>query len=304
MRRMFKVVSGVALGLALMTQMTAARAEQPQDAAAIDKSMKAIGPAFGAARKAAEAGVMADVKASGATLSKAFGETEAFFKSHDKADGVEMAQGAKKAADALANAATAEAAKTAAGELTKTCAGCHAVYRTKAADGSVYLQAGPVGASRVRAPGSRALVLVRAGRSHRAALVTYRPAATFAPAPGRRLVQGPVTFGLATGSPASRDASANTSSYMAGVTFPVWVFCRDGWKQPTSVSPAGPPVPGGASRATAPCAKTGRGRGSGVLVRTNASQASHATLPRATTTRRWGRAATSAAKWPRHCSTS
>lgn len=142
MRRMFQVVGVAAFGLTLMTQATAVRAEQKQDAAAIDKTMKAIGPAFGAARKAAQAGTMADVKTHGATLSKGFAETEAFFKSHGQSDGVEMAQAARKAADAVASAATAEAAKTAAGELAKTCAGCHTAYRSKAADGTYIYKAG------------------------------------------------------------------------------------------------------------------------------------------------------------------
>ncbi|HUU35098.1 MAG TPA: hypothetical protein VMW48_13630 [Vicinamibacterales bacterium] len=142
MRRMFVAVSGVALGLALTTQMTAVRAEQAQDAAVIDQAMKAIGPAFGAARKAAEAGAMADVKTSGEALSKAFVETEAFFNSHGKADAVEMAQAAKKASNDIAGAADAEAAKAAAGALGKTCAGCHAAYRTRAADGTYAFKGG------------------------------------------------------------------------------------------------------------------------------------------------------------------
>ena len=136
MRRMFLAVSGVALGAALMVQMTVVRAEQPQDAALIDKTMKGVGPAFGAARKATEAGMMADVKTAGATLSKAFVDTEAFFKSHGKADGVELAQAAKKAADTMVSAADGDAAKTATAELGKTCAGCHATYRDRAADGT------------------------------------------------------------------------------------------------------------------------------------------------------------------------
>lgn len=135
MRRIYMAVSGVALGLALMTQMTVS-AEQAQDPAVIDKVMKAVGPAFGAARKAAEAGSMADLKTSGEALAKAFVETEAFFKSHGKADAVEIAKAAKKAADTLASATTADAGKAAAGELGKTCAGCHATYRDKAADGT------------------------------------------------------------------------------------------------------------------------------------------------------------------------
>ena len=52
MRRMCLAVTGVALGLALVVSMTVVRAEQAQDAAVIDKAMKTVGPAFGAARKA------------------------------------------------------------------------------------------------------------------------------------------------------------------------------------------------------------------------------------------------------------
>lgn len=141
MRRIVLVVSGVALGAALMAPATSAR--QGQDAAAIDKSMKAIGPAFGAARKAVEAGDIAAAKTAADTLSKAFVETEAFFKSHGKADGVEWAQGAKKAADGIAAAATADAAKAPAGELGKFCAGCHTKYRDRAADGSYSYKPGP-----------------------------------------------------------------------------------------------------------------------------------------------------------------
>jgi len=140
MRRIGLVVSGVALGVALMTPAMSAR--QGQDAAVIDKTMKAVGPAFGAARKAVEAGDMAAAKTAAETLSKSFVEAEAFFKSHGKADGVEWAQGAKKAADAIAAAASADAAKAPAGELGKFCQGCHTKYRDKAADGSYTFKAG------------------------------------------------------------------------------------------------------------------------------------------------------------------
>jgi hypothetical protein len=134
---MFQIVSGVALGLFVMSPvLMSARAAQAQDVAALEKAMKSVGPAFGATRKAIEADDMAAAKAGAETLSKAFVEAEGFFKSHDKADGVEWSQGAKKAADAIAMAASADAAKAPAGELGKFCAGCHAVYREKAADGS------------------------------------------------------------------------------------------------------------------------------------------------------------------------
>jgi cytochrome c556 len=140
MRRMLLVVSSVALGLALTVSAT--RAEQGQDIAVIDKTMKTIGPAFGAARKALEAGDMAAAKTAAESMSKSFVETEAFFKSHDRADGVEWAQTAKKAADGIAAAAAADAAKAPAGELGKLCAGCHGKYRERAADGSYNYKAG------------------------------------------------------------------------------------------------------------------------------------------------------------------
>ena len=143
MRRMVLVVSGVALGLALMNPaMTAVRAQQAQDPAVLDPVMKSVGGAFGAARKAIEAGDMAAAKTGAETMSKAFVETEGFFKSHGKADGVEWAQAAKKAADGIAAATSADDAKAPAGELGKLCATCHAAYRERAADGTYNYKAG------------------------------------------------------------------------------------------------------------------------------------------------------------------
>ena len=143
MRRIVLVVSGVALGLALMNPaVMAVRAQQAQDPAVLDPVMKSVGGAFGAARKAVEAGDMTAAKTGAETMSKAFVETEAFFKSHGKADGVEWAQAAKTAADAVAAAASADAAKAPAGELGKLCATCHAAYRERGADGSYNYKAG------------------------------------------------------------------------------------------------------------------------------------------------------------------
>ena len=83
MRRIVLVVSGVALGLALVNPaVTAVRAQQVQDPAVLDPVMKSVGSTFGAARKAVEAGDMAAAKTGAETMSKAFVETEAFFKSH------------------------------------------------------------------------------------------------------------------------------------------------------------------------------------------------------------------------------
>ena len=141
MRRMFQAVSGLTLGVVL-AMGAGVGAEQAQDAAVIDTAMKAVGPAFGALRKAVEAGMAPESKAAAETLSKAFAETEGFFKSHGKADGVALAQTAKKAVDALAAGASGDAAKASMGELGKTCAGCHGTYRDKAADGSYTFKPG------------------------------------------------------------------------------------------------------------------------------------------------------------------
>ena len=142
MRRIVLVAGGMVLGVALMTQATAVRAEQAQDPAVLDKVMKSVGGAFGAARKAVEAGDMAAAKSSAETMSKAFVETEGFFKSHGKNDGVEWAQAAKKAADAIAAAASADEAKAPGGELGKLCATCHTAYRERAADGTYNYKSG------------------------------------------------------------------------------------------------------------------------------------------------------------------
>lgn len=135
MRRMLLAVSGLVLGAVLVTGVGVG-ARQAQDAAMLDTTMKGVGPAFSALRKAVDGAMAAEVKTGAEALAKAFVETEAFFKSHGKADGVEMAHAAKTAADALAAGATGDAAKTAVGELAKTCQGCHAKYRDRAADGS------------------------------------------------------------------------------------------------------------------------------------------------------------------------
>ena len=200
MRRMFLVVSGVALGLALMSQATA-RASKAQDAAVIDKTMKAVGPAFGAARKAVEAGDMAAAKAAAETLSKAFVETEAFFKSHGKADGVEWAQGAKKAADALAAAASADAAKAPAGELGKFWPGLPRRSTATSRRRQLHVQARRLGPGRCEQrletePQTRAPARVAAASR------------AVSPAPCRALAPS--------ASPARADARPNTSSYIDG----------------------------------------------------------------------------------------
>lgn len=126
-------VSVVALGLAFGGSLAA---EQAQDASKLDANMKVVGPANGGVRKGLESGALDAVQQSAMAMSKAFVDTEAFFKSHGKADGVEWSQGAKKAADALAATKDIDAAKAAAAEVGKFCQGCHAKYREKAADGS------------------------------------------------------------------------------------------------------------------------------------------------------------------------
>ena len=85
---------------------------------------------------------MAAAKTGAETMSKAFVETEAFFKSHGKADGVEWAPSGQEGRRRHRRRRSADAAKAPAGELGKLCATCHAAYRERAADGSYNYKAG------------------------------------------------------------------------------------------------------------------------------------------------------------------
>lgn len=134
MRRTGLIAGMCVLGVALLTPALGAA----QDEAALDKSMKRAGPAFGAVRKATEAMSADTVKENATVLAQVFAETETFFKSKGKTDAVKWAQdGAKAAQEIVAQAGKSDWAgvKKASTDLGATCASCHSAYRDKGPNG-------------------------------------------------------------------------------------------------------------------------------------------------------------------------
>lgn len=141
MRRMVSTASVLALGAALLGPALGAF----QDEAALDKTMKRAGPAFGAIRKATEAMTADTVKENATVLTQVFTETEAFFKAKSKTDAVEWAQSAAKVSRTLAAQAAKgdwEGVKKSATDLQASCATCHASYREKGPDGGYRFKSG------------------------------------------------------------------------------------------------------------------------------------------------------------------
>ncbi|HXG89174.1 MAG TPA: hypothetical protein VNJ02_12625 [Vicinamibacterales bacterium] len=113
--------------------------------ALLDKAMKAVGAANGALRKGVDAANAELVKTNTTILTKAFTETEAFWKARGKADAVKMAQEARRAAQSIETAAGMgnwNDAKTHNTTLGQQCASCHGVYRERGEDGSFFIKPG------------------------------------------------------------------------------------------------------------------------------------------------------------------
>jgi cytochrome c556 len=102
--------------------------------------MKKIQPALGTVRKAIEGSSADTAQGPIATLKQAFADVEVFWRARKgSSDAVRWAQDGKRAIDAAERGIAAgkwEDVKTAAGELGKTCQGCHGVYRERFDDGS------------------------------------------------------------------------------------------------------------------------------------------------------------------------
>jgi len=106
---------------------------------AYQKVMRQVGPANTALRSAIDKMDGAAVKDQAVILSKAFAQTETFWKTKGKADAVGFAAEARKNADVITAAATAakwDDIKAAAAPLGQQCASCHGVYRQRLDDGS------------------------------------------------------------------------------------------------------------------------------------------------------------------------
>ena len=112
---------------------------------AYQKMMRQVGPANTALRGAIDKMDAAAVKDQAAILSKAFTQTEAFWKGKGKTDAVGFATEAKKDADAITTAAAAgkwDDVKASATPLGQQCGSCHGAYRERLDDGSFRIKAG------------------------------------------------------------------------------------------------------------------------------------------------------------------
>ena len=109
------------------------------DEKALQEVMKQVGPANGALRADADKMDAATTKEHAMTLTKAFTQTEAFWKAKGRTDAVQWAQEARKLAETIDAAATTakwDEVKTSAAALGQKCASCHGAYRERFDDGS------------------------------------------------------------------------------------------------------------------------------------------------------------------------
>jgi cytochrome c556 len=109
------------------------------------KIMLQVGPANTALRTAIDKMDAASVKDQAAILSRAFTQTEAFWKTKGKTDAMGFAAEGKKHADAIATAVAAgkwDDVKASATPLGQQCGACHGTYRERLDDGSFRIKAG------------------------------------------------------------------------------------------------------------------------------------------------------------------
>jgi len=112
---------------------------------AFRKIMLQVGPANTALRSAIEKMDAAAVKDQAAILSRAFTQTEAFWKTKGKTDAMGFAAEGKKHADAIGTAVAAgkwDDVKASATPLGQQCGACHGAYRERLDDGSFRIKAG------------------------------------------------------------------------------------------------------------------------------------------------------------------
>jgi cytochrome c556 len=105
----------------------------------LTKIMKQVGPANNALRGDIDKMDVNLTKEHAAVLKQAFTQVESFWKSKGKANALQWAQEARKAAegiDAAAAASNWEGVKTSATTLGQQCGACHTAYRERMEDGS------------------------------------------------------------------------------------------------------------------------------------------------------------------------
>jgi len=109
---------------------------------ALDKAMKAVGPANGAFRKGMAGSNVELAAKNAAILRDAFAETEQFFKAQRMREPERWAVDARRVVESIQKAVAANnwtAVKAEADNLGKACQTCHAAYRDRYDDGSFRL---------------------------------------------------------------------------------------------------------------------------------------------------------------------
>ena len=145
MRRLF--ISTTALIVALAsTAMLAQKVTTPDD---LDKAMKKIAPAQGAATKAIQSMSWADAKTQIGIVKQTLADTESFWVAHKKDDAVKMLKDSIAKVSAVEEAVSApapdqQAVMAAFKQVGATCAACHKQYREQDENQQYRLKTGSI----------------------------------------------------------------------------------------------------------------------------------------------------------------
>src|SRR5499426_2209219 len=145
MRRLFVCTSVFMLVLA-GTVTLAQKVTTPDD---LDKAMKKIAPAQGAAGKAIQSMAWADAKAQIAIVKQSLADTESFWVSHKKDDAGKMLKDSIAKVTAVEEAVSAptpdqQAVLAAFKQVGATCAACHKQYREQDENQQYRLKTGAI----------------------------------------------------------------------------------------------------------------------------------------------------------------
>jgi hypothetical protein len=145
MRRCVSYTSALIFALTA-TVTLAQKVTTPED---LDKAMKRIAPAQGAATKAIQAGAWSDARAQIAIVKQSLAETEAFWLAHKKDDAVKMLKDSIARVSAVEEALSAptpdqQAVLAAFKQVGATCAACHKQYREQDENQQYRLKAGTI----------------------------------------------------------------------------------------------------------------------------------------------------------------
>jgi len=145
MRRLFVCTTALMLALA-GTVTLAQKVTTPDD---LDKAMKRIAPAQGAAAKAIQSSAWSDAKTQIAIVKQSLTDTEPFWVSHKKDDAVKMLKDSIAKVTAVEEAVSAptpdqQAVLAAFKQVGATCAACHKQYREQDENQQYRLKTGAI----------------------------------------------------------------------------------------------------------------------------------------------------------------